>query len=362
MSATNVTYFGPTDETPSEILLEKMFIAGGYLTGVGFTVQFILYVQCMRILWKRRPHTTFSRFLMCFITVMLILSGAYCGITAWGIPLTYVDFRNYPGGPLGFILVEYSKQYTANACSVVIAYITSILADGILVWRCRVIYAASMNNKANYIMILPGLLYIASIGISIFSSIVNITPSNFFSLIAIHIDLTYFALSMALNIVITVMITTRLLLHQRQNQAVFGKRSASHYSSIWKMFMESAALYSILSILLLATFATNSPVQQLFLGLLPSVQSVSDYLIIYLLADGRAYNSTPTDKLTTVPGIEFRSRNGTTTFNDSTVLESKNSGAVKLQFMRSTTTSRATGGTEATQIESASEMKFQEEV
>jgi len=126
--------------------------------------------------------------------------------------------------------------------------------------------------------------------------------------------------------------------------------------------MESAALYSILSILLLATFATNSPVQQLFLGLLPSVQSVSDYLIIYLLADGRAYNSTPTDKLTTVPGIEFRSRNGTTTFNDSTVLESKNSGAVKLQFMRSTTTSRATGGTEATQIESASEMKFQEEV
>lgn len=36
MSLTNGTYYGPVDESPSDIFLEKTFIASGYLTGVGY--------------------------------------------------------------------------------------------------------------------------------------------------------------------------------------------------------------------------------------------------------------------------------------------------------------------------------------
>lgn len=32
----NGTYYGPVDETPTEIFLEKTFLIAGYITGVGF--------------------------------------------------------------------------------------------------------------------------------------------------------------------------------------------------------------------------------------------------------------------------------------------------------------------------------------
>lgn len=43
----NSTYYGPTDESSSDILLEKTFLDSGYLTGVGYGkihLLFTLYI------------------------------------------------------------------------------------------------------------------------------------------------------------------------------------------------------------------------------------------------------------------------------------------------------------------------------
>lgn len=60
--------------------------------------------------------------------------------------------------------------------------------------------------------------------------------------------------------------------YTREGQAVFGNSYGKHYTTISSMFIESAALYAICSILLLATYAIQHPINQIWFGLSPSVQ------------------------------------------------------------------------------------------
>ena len=108
------------------------------------------------------------------------MNTIWTGTSAYGLQLTYIDNRNYPGGILGFLAVEFSLA--PNVLSLAAFVAGNILADGLLVgststllllslrltilklWRCQVIWTASMGRKANYFMILPGLVLLASIG------------------------------------------------------------------------------------------------------------------------------------------------------------------------------------------------------
>lgn len=44
------TYYGPVGETSSDILLEKTFLASGYLTGIGFGMYFVVQAHIMRLI------------------------------------------------------------------------------------------------------------------------------------------------------------------------------------------------------------------------------------------------------------------------------------------------------------------------
>ncbi|KAK7688166.1 hypothetical protein QCA50_008536 [Cerrena zonata] len=94
--------------------------------------------------------------------------------------------------------------------------------------------------------------------------------------------------------------------YTREGQAVFGNSYGKHYTTISSMFVESAALYAICSILLLATYAIQHPINQIWFGLSPSVQMIANYLIIYRVADGRAWSSEMFTKATgTISSIGF---------------------------------------------------------
>lgn len=88
-------------------------------------------------------------------------------------------------------------------------------------------------------------------------------------------NIIYVVLTMSLNVVITVMIIARMTMYQRSVGDIRAD-SDSPYTHIWKLFAESAALYSIMSIILVICFALSSPLQELFWGLWPSSQVCSD--------------------------------------------------------------------------------------
>jgi hypothetical protein len=86
-------------------------------------------------------------------------------------------------------------------------------------------------------------------------------------------------MSLALNIIVTVLIVLRLLVYRHRIVRAMGKGHGSHYTSLAAMIIESAAINSAFSLLFLIPFAFNSPIAQLFLQGLAMVQvSSSDRL------------------------------------------------------------------------------------
>jgi hypothetical protein len=80
-------------------------------------------------------------------------------------------------------------------------------------------------------------------------------------------------MSLALNILVTILIVLRLLVCRSRINRVMGKTHGSQYTSLAAMIVESAAIYSTFSLLFLIPFAFKHPLSQLFLQALSPVQA-----------------------------------------------------------------------------------------
>ncbi|KAH8101560.1 hypothetical protein BXZ70DRAFT_933862 [Cristinia sonorae] len=322
MSNETTPYYGPTNEAPLEILLEKTFMAAGYLTGVGYGVQLVLYCMCTLALWKRKVRTRFTWLLLIYTFILNAMNTIWTGTSAYGLQLTFIDYRNYPGGPFGFLAIEFSLP--SNVLSLASLIAGNVLADMLLLWRCHVIWNATMGAKAWIVMIIPTLMLLASIAVSSLFAWSTVSPAGFFAKITVNFALPYFAISLSLNILLTIMIVTRMLSQRTRGKAIFGDQYGRHYTSVSAIFIESAALYCLFSILLLITYALGHPVNQIWLGLSPAVQMLSSYLIIYRVVEGRAWNSDTWNPNATQPST-FRFNNASYGHSDTRVARSGNS-------------------------------------
>jgi hypothetical protein len=88
-------------------------------------------MACMRILWRTRSHSKFSAFLLSYITMLCILNTIWTATSAIGLQLTFIDNRNYPGGVIGFLGVEFAM--VDNVVSLAAFIIENIMADTLLV-------------------------------------------------------------------------------------------------------------------------------------------------------------------------------------------------------------------------------------
>ncbi len=100
----------------------------------------------------------------------------------------------------------------------------------------------------------------------------------------------YYALSLGVNIILTVLILFRLLMYRRTHLAHLPAQHAQQYFSLATLIVESAALYSVFSIAFLLSYALDNPVNQVFLGCASAAQQIATYLIIYRVADGTAWD------------------------------------------------------------------------
>jgi len=80
-------------------------------------------------------------------------------------------------------------------------------------------------------------------------------------------SVVYFSISLALNILLTSLIVGRMLAYQRSLNRTFTTVYSRPYKLLAVMFIESAALYAIVSIGQLATIILHHETQQLWTGL-----------------------------------------------------------------------------------------------
>ena len=85
--------------------------------------------------------------------------------------------------------------------------------------------------------------------------------------------LPYFSISLSLNILLTLMIVVRLILHTRNTRAVLGGAGIGGIcKAIVTMLVESCAFYAVSSVLVIGPLGAGNLVTNFFLFILPETQ------------------------------------------------------------------------------------------
>ena len=85
--------------------------------------------------------------------------------------------------------------------------------------------------------------------------------------------LSYYSISLSLNILLTLMIVIRLVLHARNTHTAMGISGIGGLcNAIITMLIESCAIYAVGSSLVIGSWAARNSVMNLFMGILPETQ------------------------------------------------------------------------------------------
>ena len=102
---------------------------------------------------------------------------------------------------------------------------------------------------------------------------------SFYSALPMAYGTSYYAISLGVNIVMTIFIVLRLLQYRRTVMSALPAEYAKHYLSIATVLIESAALYSVFALMFLVTYAVNNPINQVVLGIAQATQVSRRYKV-----------------------------------------------------------------------------------
>jgi len=160
------------------------------------------------------------------------------------------------------------------------------LADGLMLYRCYVVY--SMNL---WIIAGPCLIFLGSMatGVLFLYRTWRLDVKDWESF-TIRYSIPYFSVSISLNVLLTLMIIIRLVLHSRSTRTPAATLAGigGLYKTIITMLIESSALYALSSLLVIGTFVSGSCAADLFLPILAETQVIAPLLIIKRVANRHA--------------------------------------------------------------------------
>jgi hypothetical protein len=160
-------------------------------------------------------------------------------------------------------------------------------------WRCWVIWTASGRVAAYVVTFFPALLLLTSFGTDLPRSLSTGQTNETFLILAMGTLWTlqssqpglslytklpqaygtsYYVISLGVNIMLTILIMIRLFMYRRRILDVLPEEHARHYVSLVAIIVESAALYSVLALIFIITYAVKNPLNQIFIVAASSAQ------------------------------------------------------------------------------------------
>ncbi|KAJ6590044.1 hypothetical protein DFH09DRAFT_1027270 [Mycena vulgaris] len=294
------TYYGP-NEDETTIQLERNFMAGDVVVGTGYGVQLVLFTSCALFLWKRRKQGRQPMLLLAYMTSMLLIESLFVAVQARTVQMIYIDNRNYPLGPWQFFLD--TQTAAVNVIFYATLFLLTFLSDLLVLWRCWVIWSASGRRSIAWAVIaFPSVVLLGSFVMGTLWTLQSSQPHlSMYSKLPMAYGTAYYAISLGANILLTLLIIGRLVAYRRTLLESLPPDLATHYISLGTVIVESAALYSVFSLLFLVTYAINNPTNQIWLAVASASQQIANLLIIYRLAEGSAWQKdTLTSKTATI--------------------------------------------------------------
>ncbi|PPQ93529.1 hypothetical protein CVT25_005361 [Psilocybe cyanescens] len=288
-----------TDEPHALLWFEQAINAGvsiGCLYSPG--IHIAVFATCTYYLIKEKK---FSWFYQVYITVLFILASTNIACNVRFSELSWIDERNFPGGPSAFIELE-------DNLPVHIIGDAAANAITLMIYRCYIICQGKW-----YIVIVPILALVASTVLSILRTISAAQPaSSLFAQNSVRFGLPYWALSMSLNMLVTSIIVTRLWMARRSFKSALDHEQLSMYTGIAAMLIESALPYSVVSLILIILYGKGNTAEILFIPLLPHVQCIAPELIIIRVRMGQAWSRTTLSAASPVSPMKFASNASST--------------------------------------------------
>ncbi|KAF6741644.1 hypothetical protein DFP72DRAFT_942226 [Ephemerocybe angulata] len=287
---------------PSVYPVYVLHLTGGILSLIPYGVAVTIFIACLKslILQFRRSHMSGNSrpqirqlLYVCFI----FISGTmYAASVTWVMIYPTLEYPLYPGGPLGWDLLHYNHAVInlGNAAFTMTAW----FSDGFMV-TCIMKSRKYLNGK----------WYLAT-GILLLTQTSH-PQSSIFS--QINFGLTHLSIIASLHILLTLLVSSRLLSYRLRIKRLMGdeSRSLSVYTSITAILIESSALYSTFALLFLIPFAMGHPLSQFALPLLGQVQVISPLLVSYRITQKTAWSVDTTDSMkVTTGGIQFEASEG----------------------------------------------------
>ncbi|KAF7315972.1 hypothetical protein MIND_00114100 [Mycena indigotica] len=316
--------FAP-NESAAALWNERSILAGLFLGTIGFGIHLTLFFECVQALCSRRESQR-NRELLVFVCLLFTLGNIGNATNIIFAQKTFIDNRNYPGGPNAFF-VEQSTNWSAVVCNSVYI-VNSWFQDALLVYRFWMIY-----NRNYYIIALPIVAFLSSMVLSsILIAELSQPGKTIWTKISVNLAIPYWSISISMTVILTALIAGRLLYMRYRLRHLIGRATRTTYMTVSAMLVESAMIYSANALVFLISYGVNSPVQNLALPLLGQTQSIAPLLIILRVARGKAWSGDTTNQLTSVRFAEKSGsrptfpHGGSTTILEELRLQSKNDG------------------------------------
>ncbi|KAH6909093.1 hypothetical protein BKA70DRAFT_224920 [Coprinopsis sp. MPI-PUGE-AT-0042] len=309
--------FDLTTCTPANIAalgnLRWQWLRAAALSCIGFGVVVTLAIMCFYLIFtgrsqpkgEKKGHSRFIAMLsgkrtpiaLFYVSCMATLSTVAMVSMTQTMYKSSIALGCWNGlTPAGwFFALDLKAQY--------VFVIANWFADGLLVWRCWVIYRTATRFPVWVPLALPILLYLAIIGFGLFFMI----PSGMKFLPPRTFELAYSSLTLSLNVLATSMIVARLLTYRYRLTKAMGKDQGAHYMSYVALVIESAVLVTVFNILLVITMRNKLEIQTVVFQGYIQIQAIAPLLIVVRVLQGKAWSG-DTSKATTLP--TFRAASG----------------------------------------------------
>ncbi|KAH7910908.1 hypothetical protein BJ138DRAFT_48492 [Hygrophoropsis aurantiaca] len=282
------------NESSAQLFAEGTWLQGAIVTSICYGVVLVLYLMCFQSLW-RRIHTrdlgrTQNIFFLIYVTFIFALGTIYMAFNAQITQMGFINNREYPGGPADF--ESNTSSPPLNSAFV----ISNWCADAMMIWRCIVVYRDSRLSPL--VILFGGLMLLASVVTGCLWLVIVSSPAqDATGWMSFSFLFPYLSVSLAINVIISILTAGRLLYHRRRILHVLGPGHGALYTSFAAMIVESAAVYSVVSLLYLIPYAVNSPLANAFMQILGEAQIIAPLLIIYRVAEGKAWSRNHTTQV-----------------------------------------------------------------
>ncbi|KAF5331194.1 hypothetical protein D9611_013153 [Ephemerocybe angulata] len=287
---------------PALIIVHRLQYVGDTLALVLYGIATAISILCVTSLLQTFRNRS-SRRQLYYVCMVYICGTLFIAGESWANAFSTIDYPLYPGGPFTWQMEHYNHPVIVMGN--VAFTMTAWLADGFMIYRCYIVYTLEERWRC-YILLGPILLYLASLATGILLLVQSAIPqSSLFS--QVNIGLAYFTIAAALNVVITGLISTKLITHRIRMQKILGGEPNAFgvYTSLTTILVESSALYAGFFLMFVIPFAVDHPAAKLFLPMLAQVQVIAPLLVAYRLTKKRAWTPDTGRTLSSMTGVAF---------------------------------------------------------